>query len=89
MNEQRVPFTNTATVIIGNYQLQYVNLFGNNPLIAIYVQQGTAYNQDVQTAPSINYTTSGDPTSGIASITWTFGEPQSGFIQIYGKGTNL
>lgn len=85
VSSEPIYFTNQTVVTITSYQAVYAPLFGNNPVLQLYIAVGDgSYAQDVSTAPIITYVVSGDPTSGISTISWGFGIPTSGYIQILG-----
>jgi hypothetical protein len=69
-----------------NYPSLYQQLYGNNPILAVYDNNGNPFIGDQQTAPQITYTISGDPTSPILSIFWDFPFASIGYIQISGVG---
>lgn len=82
---QPIIFSNQTVVTLSNYQSVYAPTYGNNPVIQVFVPDGSGgYAQDEGTSPVRQYVVSGDPTSGISSITITYPVPTSGFIQITG-----
>lgn len=80
-NSNKIPFTNTTSVGLLNYNIAYKSIYGNNPILSIYV---TGYTQDEQTPPTITYQDN-DITKDILSITWDYPLPVSGYIQISGS----
>ena len=85
VNSTKIPFTNQTTIILANYNSVYAPIYGNNATIQIFVSDGAGgFSPDSVTAPLYEYVVSGDINSGIASVTWGYGVPTSGYIQISG-----
>ena len=85
VNSNFFPFTNQTTVALDNYQSVYYPTYGNAPQIQIFVSDGAGgFTPDNGTAPDYQYVTAGVPSSGITSITWSYGAPVTGYIQIVG-----
>lgn len=84
-NSDKLAFETTGDspqLILANYDVLYASLYGNNPILAIYDNQGQ-YIVDEQTPPIIEYLDN-DPSKKILSITWDYGVATSGYIQISG-----
>lgn len=84
-NSDKLPFETTIDspqLVLSNYDTLYAPLYGNNPILAIYDNQGQ-YIGDEQTPPIIEYLDN-DPSKKILSITWDYGVATSGYIQISG-----
>ncbi len=79
-NSDKIYFNDQAPVTLANYNTTYKQLYGNNPILAIYVP---TYTQDEATAPTITYQDD-DPAKDILTITWDYPFPVSGYIQISG-----
>lgn len=80
INSDMIPFNNEIPALLA-YDTTYKHLYGNNPIVNIYV---TGFTQEEQTPANKNYQDN-DPTKDLLSITWDFPFPVSGFIQIYGS----
>lgn len=88
-NSDKIPFVTTdlnPQLILANYNLNYLPLYGNNPDLAIYITTAD-YTGDEQTPPTLTYETPGDETSNITQILWDYGVATTGYIQISGVGT--
>lgn len=81
MNTDKLPFTNVNPVQLLNYNIVYKRIYGNNPILQIFV---TGFTQDEQTPPTIAYQDD-DFTKDILSITWDYPVPVSGYISITGS----
>lgn len=84
---QPIFFTNQTEVTLANYQTAYRPLYGNQPILVVFTVQDVmgqpVWTEDTATVPTITYVNN-DPTKDILYITWTYGTPTSGFIQISG-----
>lgn len=80
VNSNKIPFTNTTTVSLLNYNTAYKVLYGNNPNIAVWLD---GFVEDTTTPPTITYQDD-DYTKDILSIEWDYAVPVSGYIQISG-----
>jgi hypothetical protein len=90
-NDQKYEFDTTVTPdnpqwILANYHANYYPLFGNNPDLAIYIEEGD-FVGDEQTPPIIEYAVDGNVNSDILSITYDFppGVGAKGYVRIAGK----
>lgn len=85
----QVPFSAT-TWTLGSYQTTYYPIFGNYPQIQVWIlnPDGT-YSWDNSTAPIVTYVVSGDPTSGISSISWNFPASTNGYVIISGNTNTI
>lgn len=84
-NSDKIPFATTddaPILTLSNYNTVYKQLYGNNPIVAIYDNQGQ-YIGDEQTPPMVTYQDD-DPTKDILSISWSYPIATSGYIQISG-----
>jgi|GEM_PF-7089978 len=86
VNTTIITFVNATTVILSNYNTVYAPTYGKTPLVCqIYVSDGMGgFTPDYTTSPDYVYVTSGVPSSGIVSITWTYAIPTTGFILLSG-----
>jgi len=89
-NQGKIPFTSTEispAVELTDYHNQYYPLYGNNPTLGLYDNQGT-FIGDEQTPPQITYNTPGDASTDIVSILWDLppisGVTTTGYVQISG-----
>lgn len=88
-NSDKIPFATTdlnPQLILANYNLNYLALYGNNPDLAVYITSSD-FTQDEQTPPTITYATPGDETSNITQILWDFPLGTTGYLQISGIGS--
>lgn len=86
-NINKYPFAthdDTPTVIFDNYQSLYYPLYGNNPVLAMYIKTPD-YSGEEQTPPIITFVIPGDDTSGIDSIRYEFAVGTTGEFQMSGK----
>lgn len=88
-NQGKIPFTSTEdspVVQLLDYHNQYYPLYGNNPTLGLYDNQG-AFIGDEQTPPRITYSTPGDASTDIVSILWDLPPnpgTTTGYVQISG-----
>lgn len=70
---------------MSDYQGDFAAIYGNNPFIALWTinESGIGYTQDTATVPDIEYVNN-DIAQGIESITWTYPQATTGYIQILG-----
>lgn len=88
-NNDKIPFLTTdgsPQLILANYNLNYAPLYGNNPNLEIYITTDD-YTGDLQTPPTLTYSTPGDEMSNITQILWDYPVATSGYLQISGIGT--
>lgn len=78
-----IPF-NTNHVILNNWQTVYAPLYGQNPTIEIFTDQGGVDQKDTQSAPIYNYATPGDESTLLQSIEWTYPFTTLGYYTISG-----
>ncbi len=91
-NQGQIPFISTEispAVELLNYHEQYYPLYGNNPVLGLYDDQGSAlFVGDEQTAPQVLRTVPSNPTSDIISILWDLPPitdmTTTGYVQISG-----
>lgn len=81
LNSGKIQFTNANPIQLLDYQSVYAPIYGNNPVVNFYL---SGFIEADQTPPDIVYETADDPTSNILSISWDFGGPVSGYVQILG-----
>lgn len=88
-NSGKIPFTSTEdnpAVQLLNYHTLYYPLYGNNPTLGLYDNQGN-FIGDQQTSPEITYES--DQNSNIVSILWDLppllGITTTGYVQISGQ----
>lgn len=93
-NEAKIPFVVTESnpvIQLDNYHELYYPLYGNNPDLALYDQQGQPLVGDQQTVPTIIYEND-DYTSNILSISWSYPPiPDvtiTGYVRIAGIAPN-
>lgn len=85
INSNIIPFVNQTEVSLSNFQGAYYPLYGNTRQIQVFVSDGAnGFNPDYGNVPVYEYTIAGNETSGIASVTWGFPIPTSGYISIFG-----
>ena len=85
VNSTIIPFTGQTTISLLSYQSAYYSTYGNTPYVQIFVADGTGkYNADMSTSPKYTYVISGNPSSGIVSIVWTYPVATNGYILISG-----
>lgn len=85
VNSTIIPFTGQTTISLLSYQSAYYATYGNTPYVQIFVADGTGkYNADMSTSPKYTYVISGNPSSGIVSIVWTYPVATNGYILISG-----
>lgn len=77
---ERKYFTNSDTPSIADWQGVYASRFGNNPTLAIFLDNGSGfYTQDVSASPTLEF--NGTETL-LLSVQYGFGIPQTGYILI-------
>lgn len=93
-NEAKIPFVVTEsnpTILLDNYHEIFYPLYGNNPDLALYDQQGQPLVGDQQTVPTIIYEND-DYTSNILSISWSYPPipdvTVTGYVRIAGIAPN-
>lgn len=89
-NINKYPFVTTdgaPTAIFDNYHELYYPLYGNDPVLAMYVT-APDYSGEEQTPPIITFSTPGDSSSNIASIQYNFPIGTAGELQMSGKAPN-
>lgn len=93
-NEAKIPFVVTESnpiILLDNYHELFYSLYGNNPDLALYDQQGQPLVGDQSTVPTIIYEND-DYTSNILSISWSYPPiPDvtiTGYVRIAGIAPN-
>lgn len=83
VKSNNIPF-NTDHVILANWQTLYAPLYGQNPSIEIFTDQGGVDQKDTQSAPIYNYATPGNESTLLQSIEWTYFGTTDGYYTISG-----
>lgn len=89
-NINKYPFVTTdlsPIAIFDNYHELYYPLYGNDPVLAMYVTSPD-YTGEEQTPPIITFSTPGDSSSDIVSIRYEFPIGTVGELQMSGKAPN-
>lgn len=79
-----IVFTNQTVISLTNWQTVYAPLYGQNPSIEIFTNQGGIDQKDTQTEPIYLYATPGDPSTALQSITFSYIIPTTGYYTISG-----
>lgn len=89
-NINKYPFVTTdisPIAIFDNYHELYYPLYGNDPVLAMYVTTPD-YAGDEQTSPIITFATPGDSSTDIVSIRYEYPIGTAGELQMSGKAPN-
>lgn len=82
---RKIPFTKTKSVRLSTYQSKYARIFGNNPVLSVYLytSENTVAVQDIETPAVIHYTD--NKKTKISYVKWEYDKPVTGYIQILGS----
>lgn len=83
VKSNNIPF-NTDVITLANWQTLYAPLYGQNPSIEIFTVQGGVDQKDTQTAPIYTYSTPGDESTLLQSISWSYPFTTEGYYTISG-----
>lgn len=72
---EEIPFTDTSTATIANYDLDYLETFGPYPTVMLLVDEGDGNFREKEQRP-LRVMTDGV----LTSLVWDFGDPISGLI---------